>query len=182
MAQLILAGIALIGLKLIWDVYNDYQGKRGEKTPKKGQVIDLSEAWIDMNNLPYKSKDSLLTRSDLAIFHLINAVIDVEKYVLLPKVRLEEILSSASNVNNAEEYLHRLKERSADFVICALPDLKPQLVIMSENTADSKKKQLSDRFNKRAFEEAGIPIISINASAPPSASDLSQELQKAGIK
>lgn len=181
MAQLILAGIALIGLKLIWDIYNDYQGKSREKTKPKGQVIDLSEAWIDMNNLPYKTKDSLLSRPDLAIFNLLNAVIDKERYVLLPSVGLEEILSSAPNVNNAEEYLHRLKERNADFLICSLPELRPQLVVMAENNTDSKMKQLSDRFNKRAFEEAGLAIISINAANLPSSSDLTKELQNAGI-
>lgn len=181
MAQLILAGIALIALKLIWDVYNDYQAKR-EHNPKKGQVIDLSEAWIDMNNLPYKSRDTLLSRPELALYHLLINTINLDNFALLPKVRLEDILLSSASVKNAEEYLHRLKDRSADFLVCSLPDLRPQLVIISESTTDSKKKQLSDRFNKKALEEAGILTMSINPASPPSTADLTMQLKQVGIR
>lgn len=181
MGQLILAGLAIIALKLIWDVYNDYQNKNSDKS-KKGQVIDLSEAWIDMDNLPYQKKDSLLSRSELALFHLLKDAIDSEKYVVFPKVRLEDIMSSAPNAHNAEEHLYRLKERSVDFVICSLPDLKPQLVVFGEGSSESKKKQLSNRFNKRASEEAGIPIMSLDTSSLPSASELSMDLMKMGMK
>ncbi|NLB89491.1 MAG: DUF2726 domain-containing protein [Syntrophomonadaceae bacterium] len=179
MGQLILAGLAIIALKLIWDVYQDYQNKNRNKT-KKGQVIDLSEAWIDMDNLPYQKKDSLLSRTELTLFHLLKDTIDPEKFVVLPKVRLEDIMSSSPNAHNAEEHLYRLKERSVDFLICSLPDLKPQLVVFSEGT-DSKKKQLSDRFNKKASEEAGIPIMSLNIASLPSPSELAQNLMKMGV-
>lgn len=181
MGQLILAGLAIFALKLVWDVYKDYQGKSSDKS-KKGQVIDLSEAWVDMDNLPYQKKDSLLSRSELSLFHLLKEAIDSEKYVIFPKVRLEDIMSSSPTAHNAEEHLYRLKERSVDFLICSLPDLKPQLVVFSEGTSESRKKQLTDRFNKRASEEAGIPIMSLDTSSLPSANDLSMDLGKMGIK
>ena len=133
MAQLILAGIALIALKLIWDV-----------------------------------------------FHLIRDSINQEEYVILPKVRLEEIILSAPNVKNAEEYLHRLKERSADFLVCSLPSLKPQLVILGEGN-NTKKKQLTDKFNKRACEEAGLAVMSVNTSDLPSSSELTSRLKEMGV-
>lgn len=180
MGQLILAVLAIIGLKLIWDVYQDFQNRGSNKT-KKGQVIDLSEAWIDMDNLPYQKKDSLLSRSELALFHLLKEAIDPEKYVVFPKVRLEDIMFSSPNAHNAEEHFYRLKEKSVDFLICSLPDLKPQLAVFGEGTSDSKKKQLSDRFNKKASEEAGIPIMSLNTSALPSASELARDLMKMGV-
>lgn len=181
MGQLILAALAILGLKLIWDVYKDYQDRYNAKT-KKGQVIDLSEAWIDMDNLPYQKKDSLLSRTELTLFHLLKEAINPEKYVVFPKVRLEDIMSSSPNAHNAQEHLYRLKERSVDFLICSLPDLKPQLAVFSEGTSDSKKKQLSDRFNKRASEEAGIPIMSLNVSSLPSASELAKDLMRMGIE
>ncbi|HZK44295.1 MAG TPA: DUF2726 domain-containing protein [Syntrophomonadaceae bacterium] len=180
MAQLILAGLGLIALKLVWDVYKDYQTKR-DTNPKKGQVIDLSEAWIDMNNLPYKRRNTLLSRQELALFHLLNNIIHHQDYTIFPKVRLEDIIVSEPNINNAEEYLHRLKERSADFLICSLPDLKPELIVISEGTSDTKMKQLSDKFNKRASEEAGYPVIVVNTSSLPHESELTSRLKEFGV-
>lgn len=180
MAQLILAGITLLALKLIWDVYKDYQIKPNKKK-EKGQVIDLSEAWIDMDNLPYRKKGALLSRADLALFILLNDVINHNNYVVLPKVRLEDIIHSAPNVQNAEEYLLRLKDKSADFLICNLPDLEPKLVIVSENPQDNRIKQLSDTFNKRASEEAGLTVISINNNNLPTHPELTLLLKKYGV-
>ena len=80
-----------------------------------------------------------------------------------------------------KEHFYRLKEKSVDFLICSLPDLKPQLAVFGEGTSDSKKKQLRDRFNKKASEEAGIPIMSLNTSALPSASELARDLMKMGV-
>lgn len=179
MGQLILAGIAIVALKLIWDVYKDYQEKPNPK--KKGQVIDLSEAWIDMNDLPYKKKGSLLSRADLALFIILKDVINSENYVVFPKVRLEDIIHSAPNVNNADEYLHRLKEKSADFLICSLPDLEPQVVIISENPSDNRIKQLGDTFNKRASEEAGLAVVTINTGNLPSHPELTLLLKRHGV-
>ncbi len=180
MGQLILAGIAIIALKLVWDVYKEYSGDAKTK-PKKGQVIDLSEAWIDMDNLPYQKKGSLLSRSELALFHLLIEVINPESFVVLPKVRLEDIISSTPNVHNAEEYLHRLKERSADFIICSLPDLEPQVVVICDNLIDSRIKQLGDKFNKKASEEAGLAVITINTADLPSHPELTLLLRGVGI-
>ena len=72
---------AIIGLKLIWDVYQDFQNRGSNKT-KKGQVIDLSEAWIDMDNLPYQKKDSPLVQIRISFISPIKEAIDPEKYVV----------------------------------------------------------------------------------------------------
>ncbi len=180
MAQLILAGITIIALKLVWDIYKEYSGNSKTK-PKKGQVIDLSEAWIDMDNLPYQKKGSLLSRAELALFLLLKEVVNSENFIVLPKVRLEDIISSTPNVHNAEEYLHRLKERSADFLICSLPDLEPQVVVISENSTDSRIKQLGDRFSKKASEEAGLAVITINTADLPSHPELTLLLKGFGV-
>lgn len=184
MLQFLVAVIIIIGGKLIWDIIN--QQKNVHKAHKRkgrqnGEVIDLSNAWVDLNDMPYRRRDYLLTGRELAAYHTISDVLEGTNYTVFPKVRLAEILTLATGADNRSEYMNRIRERYVDFLVCEGDELKPVLVIICESPAEGKKKQLVDRFTRHATEAAGLAYISLDVSNFSSKEDFIRRLQKAGL-
>ncbi len=183
MGQFILAVIATIFLKLLWDVYKEQtQNKKDTRTAQKGgQVIDLSNAWIDLEDMPYNQRDYLLTGKELALYNLLQDAIAVDSYVVLPRVRLADFIIASPEARNRIEYANRIKERSADILICEASNLTPVAVVIFEAETESKKKQLSDQFTRKVCNAVGLPCLSLKSATPPSLSELKTALKKAGL-
>lgn len=182
MGQFILAVIALVFIKLLWDVYKEQTNKKDSRPSQKGgEVIDLSNAWIDLGDMPYNQRDYLLTGKELALYNLLQDSLPVENYVVLPRVRLADFMSVSPEARNRIEYANRIKERSADILICEANNLTPVVVVLFEAETESKKKQLADRFTRKVCEAVGLPCFSLKPAAPPSLSELKTALKKAGL-
>lgn len=183
MAQFIIVIITTILVKLLWDVYREQMQKRNNSRPtqKGGEVIDLSNAWIDLDNMPYFRREHLLSGRELAIYHLFQDVLPADRYVVLPRIRLADVIIVSSEARNRIEHTNRLKERSIDLLICTT-DLKPAMAITFETEIDGRKKQLADRFTRKALEAAGLTSLDLRPASPPSQTELISMLQKAGLQ
>jgi len=172
--------------KLAYDAIKEQTDKsqpRGTTTKKKnsGKVIDLSDAWIDADNLPYKKRDYFLSARELAIWQSLNELLVGSAYIVFPKVRLADILHLAADAPNQQEYYHRVSERKIDFLICQAVDLRPEVIVMLEAITEGKKKNVVDRFTKKVTESAGIPLLTINPSDMPTNDNLHSMLSKSGL-
>ncbi len=176
MAQFLALLIIAIFAKLAWDAYQEYQ----TKNKRNGKVIDLSNAWVDVNDMPYRKRDFILNARELAGFRLISETLD-DRYVVFPKVRLADLLSMPADAPRRQEYLERVKDRRVDFVICASDNLAPLLVVFTISTSNNKKKPAGDRFTLRALESAGLPYTSMDVANLPGSQDLARTLQEAGL-
>lgn len=182
MAQLIMAIIAVVLAKLLWDIYKEQTNKKNpQPTQKGGEVIDLSNAWIDLENMPYNQRDYLLSGRELALYKLLQNVLPAEAYVILPRVRLADFISVSPEAGNRVEYANRIKERSADVLICEANNLSPVTVVLFEAEAESRKKQLADRFTRKVCEAIDLPCLNLKPATPPSPSELKMALQKTGL-
>ena len=182
MGQFILAIIAIVFVKLLWDVYKEQTNKKDPRPSQKGaEVIDLSNAWIDLEDMPYNQRDYLLTGKELALYNLLQDAIAIDSYVILPRVRLADFISVSPEARNRIEYANRIKERSADILICEASNLTPAAVVLFAAETESKKKQLSDRFTRKVCEAIDLPCLSLKTSSPPSLSELKTALKKAGL-
>lgn len=178
--QFIILIIALIIAKLLGDIYKEKKfGK--SKDFKGGQVIDLSDAWIDLNDLPYQKRQQLLSASEISIYVILNDILERSKYIIFPKISLANLLDITSGAPNRKEYLYRLKERSIDFVICELPDFRPLVLVLVEGQSNGKKKQLTDRLTKNAAEVANLQYIGLNPCKLPSTDELINKLRTFGL-
>ena len=182
MGQFILVVIALVFVKLLWDVYKEQTNKKDSRPSQKGgEVIDLSNAWIDLEDMPYNQRDYLLTGKELALYNLLQDAIKVDSYVILPRVRLADFISVSPDARNRVEYASRIKERSADVLICDASNLTPAAVVIFAAEAESKKKQLADRFTRKVCEAVDLPCLNLKPAAPPSLSELKTALRKSGL-
>lgn len=176
MAQVLALLIIAIFAKFAWDAYQEYQAKN----KKDSKVIDLSNAWVDVNEMPYRKRDYILNARELAAFRLISETLG-NRYVVFPKVRLADLLSLPADASRRQEYIERVKDRRVDFVICDYESLEPLLVVASTSTNDNKKKIVADRFTLRALEAAGLAYITLDLSNLPDSSDLQLNLRQAGL-
>lgn len=182
MGQFILAIIAIVFVKLLWDVYKEQTNKKDPRPSQKGaEVIDLSNAWIDLEDMPYNQRDYLLTGKELALYNLLQDAIAIDSYVILPRVRLADFISVSPEARNRIEYASRIKERSADILICEASNLTPAAVVLFAAETESKKKQLSDRFTRKVCEAVDLPCLNLKPATPPSLSELKMALQKVGL-
>jgi len=192
LAQFIMLVVAIIAGKLVWDMYNDYQKKmqpaaKTKSSKKKhsgnGEVIDLSNAWINMNELPYRKQGYFLSGRELALYQLINDVLQNSSYTAFPRVNLADIITVAADAENRSEYVKRIKERNVDILICERDDLKPVLFIIINGIVESRKKQqiLEDRFMKNAAGAAGMDYIIIDLNNTPDKEHTLKLLQNSGL-
>lgn len=192
MLQFIMLIVAVILGKLLWDFLNDYRRKMQETgsypSPKKrrpgnGGVIDLSNAWINMDDLPYRKRDNLLSGKDLVLFDLVAKGLDHSIYTPFPRVNLEDLFTVVSDVENPSEYFNRIKNRYVDILICERDGLRPVLIIIGESNREARKKQqlLEDRFIRTAAEAAGLKYLPLNLNSPPDPEELRQLFRNSGL-
>jgi hypothetical protein len=183
LAQFIIVIIVTVLVKLLWDVYKEQMQKKNNSRPsqKGGEVIDLSNAWIDLDDMPYSRREHLLPGRELAVYHLLLELLPGESYVVLPRVRLADVAIVSPEAHNRIEHSNRIRERNLDLLICAAQDLKPLAAITFEAEVEGKKKQLADRFTRKALEAMGLPCLDLRPGSPPSKSELITMLHKLGL-
>jgi len=183
LVQIIIVIIAAIAVKLLADVIKDQLKKNNpQNSQKRGEVIDLSNAWIDLNDLPYSRREYLLLGKELAIYHLFKEVLPADSYTVFPRVRLADSIVVSPEASNRIEHTNHIKEKSIDLLICNSDDLKPIAVINFETESEEKKKRLKDRFTRKALEAAGYPVLNLKPSSPPSPQELTAMLRQIGLK
>jgi len=179
MAQIIGLVIILIIAKLIVDfVKEQFSFKRSKNKP--GDVIDISDAWVDTSTLPYKKKDQLINLKALKFYNSLDEILTGKNYIICPRIQMSELLSVTESPKQ-QEYVQRLKERTLDLVVLEASSFKPVLVFNLEETEPSKNRQLSNRFTTQALQVAGLPLITINLNQCTKPQYLVQEIRKYGL-
>ncbi len=188
MLQAILLVVLLIIGKLAYDSYMEQTGKRSnwpqqkkEKKTRKGDIIDLSEAWVSLDNLPLRKRDNILSTRELGLFNLFDRLLAGSNFIAIPKLRMSEIFYVAPDADKRQEYQNRLKDKTVELLVCELPHFKPVLIVLADNDTDARKKQLSDRFIKSAAQAGALPVINITNELWEDEQMLMQELRNLGI-
>ncbi|HNX29280.1 MAG TPA: DUF2726 domain-containing protein [Syntrophomonadaceae bacterium] len=183
MLQAVFVVVMLIIGKLIYDSYMEQTSNRPkkEKKSRKGDIIDLSEAWVSLDNLPFRKRENLLSARELGLFNLFSRLLESSSYIAVPKLRMSEIFYVAPDADKRQEYQNRLKDKTVELLICELPNFKPVLIVLADNETEARKKQLSDRFIKSAAQAGGLPLLNVTSDLWEDELLLVQELQNLGI-
>jgi hypothetical protein len=183
MLQLVGAIILIVAAKLTFDIIREQIKVTKQSKPKGGQIIDLSENWVDINNLPYRKRDQLLNAREMVVYNAIGNIISSLPFAVYPKVRLADIIQLAPNAPNRQEHAERIKERSVDLLVCHVPDLTPALVIQVEPpSADGKRKYRGERFMRQAMQAAGIAYLNINPNQLPEPEEIKRLLAQEDVQ
>ena len=155
---------------------------RKDKSGQSGEFIDISEKWINADDMPYQKNEYLLNNKELQIFQLLKDILDKSRYSLYPHLRLADLLKVPAATLNRQEYLFRIKERSLDMVIFESTYLKPVLVINLKSSGNGKRQQITDNFAENALKAAGIDSFNIDLNNPANREELLSNLRGLGLE
>ena len=83
--QFIAILLLIILAKMGYDIYREQQHKIKPKSKKTGQVIDISDTWINIDKLPYRKKDYLLNNRELVVYDTLDHLLMERSTDFLPK-------------------------------------------------------------------------------------------------
>ena len=188
MLQAVFIVVMLVIGKLIYDSYIEQSGRgsaipkpKYEKKARKGDIIDLSEAWVSLDNLPFRKRETLLSAREQGLYNLFDRLLSGSNFIAIPKLHMSEIFYVAPDADKRQEHQNRLKDKTVELLICELPHFKPVLIVLADNDAEARKKQLSDRFIKSAAQAGALPVFNVTAELLEDEQLLVQELQSLGI-
>ncbi len=188
MLQAVFIVIMLIMGKLVYDSYMEQTGRgsgipkpKKEKKARKGDIIDLSEAWVSLDDLPFRKRETLLSAREQGLYNLFDRLLSGSNFIAIPKLRMSEIFYVAPDADKRQEYQNRLKDKTVELLICELPHFKPVLIVLADNDTEARKKQLSDRFIKSAAQAGALPVFNVTAELWDDEQLLVKELQSLGI-
>ena len=177
--------IMVVFIKNIWDrFFPDMYSSASSKQKRKkssGEVIDITDSWIDISDLKLTKREYLLTPKELSLFHTLDQLLSSQQFTVFPKVQLSELFQLSSETNNRIEIQRRLKERTVDFIICDESILKPLLMIFTTSQNDTRREQMTKDFGYRAAQSAGVNTLRIDIDSDPDSASLIKQLRQAGL-
>jgi hypothetical protein len=177
--QFIALIIILIIAKLIVDMVKE-QLNRSQGIPKNGDIIDISDSWVDTSSLPYQKKAQVMNPREIAFYHHLAEVLNESAYIIAPRLHMAEVIAVA-DAPRQQEYQQRLIERNLDLTILEAHTFKPVLVINLVEEDIGRKQQLSNNFTSKAVQAAKLPQLDINPGNPPEGRELLMALRRQGL-
>ncbi|MEQ8201379.1 MAG: DUF2726 domain-containing protein [Syntrophomonadaceae bacterium] len=180
MPQFIALVLIIVLVKLLYDYFKSVPAK-GKQAPQ-GDFIDISEKWINADQMPYKKNDYPLPNRELMIFRAFQELFRDGLYTVFPHVPLTDLLLVPAGAENRQEYLHRIRERNVDMVVYEMEELKPVLIINLRSADSNKRQQISDQFTENALKTAGYRSIAVDLNELPGQEELVWKLRAAGLQ
>lgn len=130
----------------------------GKKSNSETEEKITEEAW------PYQLKAKVLTEAEVNFYRVLCNYLNSEEYIVLSKVRLEDIFQVPSKTEGAFGLRNRIKSRHIDFVVCNARGFNPVVGIeLDDSSHQSKKAQENDTIKDKIFKDGGLPLVRIPA-------------------
>lgn len=114
--------------------------------------------------LPYYSRESLLSRGELAFYRVLVRALP-PGLVVCPKVRLADLINCPGDAWR-QGFGGRIAGKHVDFVLADAGTLGIRIVIELDDRSHARSdRRERDGFVDRALEAAGIPILRVPAAA-----------------
>jgi len=179
MPQFITLVVIIILLKILFDYLKTNPIKT--KPAPRGDFIDISEKWINADQMPYQKNECLMSNRELMAFKLVEDLLKDSSYTVFPHVPMADLLMVPTGIQNRQEYLYRIKERSLDMVVFERQSLIPALVVNIRAPEGSKRQQISDQFTEDAIKTAGYKLVTLDLNNPPGQDELLHQLRANGL-
>jgi len=137
-----------------------------------GLLASLKKKKPDGTGWPVFAKRLLSENEQVLFGRLLRAA---PGHTVLAQVALSQMVAVKKGANYAA-VSNRFYRLVADFVICK-PDFSVLAVVeLDDRRHDRPRRQDADRRKTEVLEAAGIPVIRVNAAAPPAEAELARML------
>lgn len=132
--------------------------------------------------LPYKLKNSVMTKYEKVMFNILKDYCNKNNYVLLSKVRIADFIDPIYP-KYTRDYLisfNKISAKHVDFLICDPADIYPIVAIeLDDYTHQRADRQQRDEFVNNVYYSAGLKILHIYSIDEESTINLlNQEIKK----
>jgi hypothetical protein len=114
---------------------------------------------------PYKRKQYFLTAPERELFLLLQKCINSDQHLIFPQLHLSTLLvvkDETADLQGKFDWLNRL---FVDFVIFKKDSIEPALVIeLNDSTHFWNNRKARDQFVKKALEDNGIKLLTIETN------------------
>ena len=126
---------------------------------------------------PYEKKSSILTRNEQDFYQALQRAVGKE-YAVFGMVRIADVLSvRRDGVAKRQSWQSRINCKHIDFLLCEVENQEPVLAIEVDDRSHQRKDRIErDHFVDRAFADAGLPLLRVQATRSYSARDLREAI------
>ncbi len=140
------------------------QMKSAPQTAQSAPALELVQQKpspaSEIEIFPYKVSPSVLRQSELVFYRVLVSVVG-DRALICPKVRLGDVFFVVNFKENLPHYF-RIAEKHVDFLLCNPQTIKPILGIeLDDEGHQQKDRKDRDRFLRKVFEAAGLPLVHI---------------------
>lgn len=170
----------LIGY-IAYKKYQEYKSKQEYKSDMKlyndglkNKEIDYSKFeqtqteynqndYIDTAKSPFLITNSLLTKAEMNFYKILKDVVDNDKQIICPKVRMIDVLwTKTYRVENKMTFINKVNRKHFDFVICDKETLKPLMAIeLDDKSHEEEARKERDEFVDALFTDLKFKVIHI---------------------
>lgn len=183
MLQIIGLGLIALIIYLISDIVQKIAATIGhsKSNSPKGDVIDITNAWIDLQDMPYRTRDQFMNQAEINFYRLSDELLANSGYKILPKIPLAEIFDLEPHASQRQEYLRRIREHICDFLVCREAGAVPVLIVLTEGRHESQSAIQNREFVQRAAASTRFPVVTVNLDHMPDRASLQRILTRAGL-
>jgi hypothetical protein len=119
-------------------------------------------------SLPYRLRDSLLTRAEAAFFASLDRAVSHNDAIppsrVFAQVRLADILQVPRNNAEYQSHFNRIQSKHVDFLLCCRRTHRPLLAIELDDASHKQQRRRErDGFLDAAMAAAGLPLLRVPA-------------------
>lgn len=116
-------------------------------------------------SLPVTVKRSFFSRSELAFFVTLTAVLEGTPYTVFPNVRLNDLFTIGGEEKRGT--YNRLRDKHVDFLIVSRDGYTPTLAIELDGAShETEVQQKRDQVKDLVFRSAGLTLLRLDARQP----------------
>ena len=146
-------------------VYNNNLKNNGIDYNKLEQPqIELNpNDYIDIAKSPFLITNSLLTKAEMNFYKVLKDIIDNEKQIICPKVRMIDVLwTKTYRVENKLTFINKVNRKHFDFVVCDKETLKPLMAIeLDDKSHEEEARRERDEFVDALFIGLKFKVVHI---------------------
>lgn len=190
-----IVSISILLIVSIIFIYKYFKSKKSKSRWKSPYIIDMgtrtrqpnlkqnkrfnNNIHVPKNSIkiyPYKTKNSILSESEFNFYNLLKLSILDTNYIILPKVRLSDILV-VQNISDYQDYYNHISMKHVDFILCDRDTFKPKIaIILDDSSLDLDNKFFLNDDLTLTFQAATLKLLRFNKYYPYKIIDIKENL------
>ncbi len=121
--------------------------------------------WQHKRRWPYQVQSAILTPAELNFYQALSICV-AGRAVICPKVGLKDFLAVDRKAAGKHymKYFGKISQKHVDFLLCDVKTYRPICGIELNDSSHYQKKVMErDKFVNKAYQVAGLPLVSITA-------------------